>query len=61
MLDRCNDYLNFGVRHVWVFDPLKREAFVCDQEGLRPSAVDSLTVPETSIYLPLQQIFAELD
>jgi len=61
MRDRCDDYLKFGVQHVWVFDPLKREAFVCDVEGFHAPDGDTLTVPGTPIYLPLQQIFAELD
>ncbi len=59
--DRCNDYLNFGVPHVWVFDPVLREAFVCDAKGFHAPEGETLAVPGTPIYLPLRQIFAELD
>lgn len=61
MLDRCNDYLRFGVQHVWVFDPVVREAFVCDAKGFHAPESEQLTVPGTPIYLPLPKIFAELD
>jgi Uma2 family endonuclease len=59
--DRANDYLKFGVQHVWAFDPVLREAFVCDAKGFHAPDGDRLNVPGTPIYLPLQQIFAELD
>jgi Uma2 family endonuclease len=59
--DRANDYLKFGVKHVWAFDPVLREAFVCDAKGFHAPDKQELIVPKTAIYLPLQQIFAELD
>jgi Uma2 family endonuclease len=59
--ERCDDYLGFGVRHVWVFDPLKRESFVFDAQGFQTPSGDELRVAGTPIYLPLKQIFAELD
>jgi Uma2 family endonuclease len=61
MLDRCNDYLKFGVQHVWVFDPLNREAFICDAKGFHTPEGEQLSAPGTPIYLPMPQIFAELD
>jgi len=61
MLDRCNDYLKFGVQNVWVFDPLLREAFVCDAKGFHAPEGEQLNATGTPIYLPLPQIFAELD
>jgi Uma2 family endonuclease len=59
--DRANDYLKFGVQHVWAFDPVLREAFVCDAKGFHAPDGDRLSVLGTPIYLPLRQIFAELD
>jgi hypothetical protein len=59
--DRANDYLKFGVKHVCAFDPVLREAFVCDAKGFHAPDKQELIVPKTAIYLPLQQIFAELD
>jgi Uma2 family endonuclease len=61
MRDRCDDYLKFGVRHVWVFDPLKREGFLCDSKGFHAPEGEQLTVLGTPIYLPMKPIFAELD
>ncbi|AXC10972.1 protein of unknown function DUF820 [Acidisarcina polymorpha] len=61
MRERCDDYLLFGVRHVWAFDPLRREAFICDAKGFHAPEGEQLAVPGTPIYLPLPQIFAELD
>jgi Uma2 family endonuclease len=59
--DRANDYLKFGVEHVWALDPLSREAFLCTTAGFQAADGESLIVPGTPIYLPLAQIFAELD
>ena len=59
--DRANDYLKFGVKHVWAFDPVLQEAFVCDTKGFHAPDGDQFSVPGTPIYLALQQIFAELD
>jgi Uma2 family endonuclease len=59
--DRANDYLKFGVQHVWAFDPVLREAFVCDVRGFHAPDGEQLGVPGTPIFLPLRQIFAELD
>ncbi len=61
MRQRCDDYLAFGVQHVWVFDPLKRDAFICDAKGFHSPNGEDLVVPATPLYLPLKQIFAELD
>lgn len=61
MRARCNDYLKFGVEHVWVFDPLSRDAVVCTADGFHTVQAEQLAVPGTPIYLPLAQIFAELD
>jgi Uma2 family endonuclease len=59
--DRANDYLRFGVQHVWAFDPVLREAFVCDARGFHAPESEELRVPGAPIFLPLKQIFAELD
>ena len=54
--DRANDYLKFGVQHVWAFDPVLREAFVCDAKGFHAPDGDRLSVLGTPIYLPLRDI-----
>ena len=59
--DRCNDYLKLGVPNIWVFDPVLREALVCDAKGFHAPESEELRVPATPIFLPLKPIFAELD
>jgi Uma2 family endonuclease len=61
MRERVSDYLNFGVEHVWIFDPALREAFIADRKGYHTPADGTFVVPGTPIHLSVQQIFAELD
>ena len=61
MHERYDDYLAFGVRNVWVFDSLKRGVFICDGKDFHAAEREQLNAPGTPIYLPLKQIFAELD
>jgi Uma2 family endonuclease len=61
MWERVDDYLNFGVSHVWILDPVLRKAYVCTQSGFQEPADGILQVPETPIGVPLAEIFAELD
>jgi Uma2 family endonuclease len=35
MQERIDDYLDFGVRYVWLINPRKRRAFVYSVEGVR--------------------------
>ncbi len=35
MQDRIDDYLDFGVRYVWLIDPRKRRAFLYTSEGVQ--------------------------
>lgn len=58
--DRIDDYLNFGVEHVWIFDPQRREAWRATRDGLF-RATGELTVPSTPICIALNTVFAELD
>jgi Uma2 family endonuclease len=61
MWERVDDYLNFGVPHVWILDPVLRKAYVCTQSGFQEPADGILRVPETQIGVPLAEIFAELE
>jgi len=33
MRERVDDYLNFGVQHVWILDPATQRAYVCNLTG----------------------------
>ena len=57
---KIDDYLNFGVAHIWVIDPLRRCAWMFGREGKR-EAVTILTAVEPAIELPIADLFRELD
>jgi Uma2 family endonuclease len=61
MQDRTDDYLAMGVRQVWVFDPILRQAFLPDSQGTLQPASGILSVKDTPIALPLDEIFREYD
>ena len=55
MRERVDDYLNFGVQHVWILDPAARRAYVCSQTGFQEPEAGVLTVPGTPIRLVLER------
>lgn len=57
--ERVDDYVAMGVEHIWLLDPLKRQAYRCSASGLEKAA--DLKVPGTPIHLPLPEIFSALD
>ena len=59
--DRIEDYLAFGIEHIWIIDPERRAAFTATSSGLHPVHTNELTVPETPIRVVLSELFAELD
>jgi Uma2 family endonuclease len=61
MRERVDDYLAFGVRHVWIIDPATRRAYVCSQTGFQEPETGVLTVPNTAIHLPLQELFDQVE
>lgn len=56
MNQRIQDYLSFGVQHVWVLDPQNKQAFVCTQDGWR-EVKDALRTENPDIVLPLSEVF----
>jgi len=56
MQDKIEDYLSFGVRYVWVLDPLKRKAYRCTPEGI--FEVSELRTEDPEIMIPLNAVFA---
>jgi Uma2 family endonuclease len=59
--ERIDDYLGFGVEHIWIFDPERRVAWFADRFGLHIPPSGELTVPETPIRVVLSELFAELE
>lgn len=57
---KIDDYVNFGVAHVWVIDPGERRAWIYTREARR-EAVTFLTTRDPEIRLPLAELFGDLD
>ena len=61
MQEKFDEYIAFGVEHIWVFDPERRVAWRVDGDGLHRISEDALTVPGTPIRVVLGEVFEELD
>ncbi len=61
VLLRLRDFLNMGVAHIWLLDPIERVAYTYSAFGLQLIDEARLTVPHSSIYLDLPALFASLD
>jgi len=60
-MERIDDYLNMGTKHVWLLDPEVRRGYVCSRSGLQEPEGGVLVVPGTPIRVVLSELFAELD
>ena len=61
MRQRVDDYLNFGVQHVWLLDPATRRAYVCNPTGFQEPESGVLTVLGTPIGLVLSELFKQVE
>jgi Uma2 family endonuclease len=61
MRERVDDYLNFGVRYVWIVDPATRRAYVCSPTAFQEPEQGVLVVPNTPIRLVLSELFAPVE
>lgn len=57
---RIDDFLTFGVPHVWVVDPQSRRAWVHTREGSREAA-GFLRTENPTFEVPLAELFSALD
>ena len=58
--DKIDDYLRFGVPHVWLIDPREKKCWTYGSGGRRESG-SLLTTDTPRIELPINELFAELD
>ncbi|HZB89662.1 MAG TPA: Uma2 family endonuclease [Terracidiphilus sp.] len=58
---RINDYLAFGIEHIWIVDPEGRLAYTANSSGLHLAQSGELAIPGTPIRVVLSELFAELD
>jgi Uma2 family endonuclease len=56
---KIDDYLAFGVRYVWVVDPLVRKGWIYTSEVMREAKDGLLQTENPDITVPLGDIFAE--
>jgi Uma2 family endonuclease len=59
--EKLEDYVAFGVPHVWVLDPQKRRAAQYNDGKLVWMHEGELAVPGTPIRVVVSELFAELD
>jgi Uma2 family endonuclease len=59
--EKVRDFLDMGVREVWVVDPALRTVTTCSGATTVEHTSGSLTVPQTQITLALPEIFKVLD
>jgi Uma2 family endonuclease len=57
---KIDDYLAFGVKHVWVIDPHRKKASSYTSEGKRESSL-LLTTSEPRLTLALDDVFSALE
>jgi Uma2 family endonuclease len=57
---KIDEYLNFGVPHVWLIDPRGKRAWSYTREGKREVAT-VLATGDPKIELPILDLFSELD
>lgn len=59
--DKVDDYLKFGVSHIWVLDPRAKRAWSYLPGGKRESATVLTTLSGPKIELPVMELFSELE
>jgi Uma2 family endonuclease len=58
VVEKLEEYREWGVPHVWLVDPHKKRLSVYNESGLQD--VTSLTLPEYNFEIPAEQLFAGL-
>jgi Uma2 family endonuclease len=61
MQARISDYEAMGVPNIWLFEPERREVWVCTASSMTRVTGGVLTASGTGIVIPLDEIWADLD
>lgn len=59
--ERVEDYARMGVKHIWLIDPVRKQAWLMGPGGSQTPVDQELVIPDTPIRVLLAEIFAELD
>jgi Uma2 family endonuclease len=59
--EKFDDYATMGVEHMWLLDPVRRQAWVVMADGSQVHVDAEFTVAGTPIRIVLAEVFAELD
>lgn len=57
MLEKIDDYLNFGVPYVWIINPRNRKGYVVTSEGMFEAKSGILETKDPAINVPLAVLF----
>ena len=57
MQERIDDYLEFGVKAVWVVNPRTRRGYIHTTEGAREAKDGLLTAADPAVEIPLKSLF----
>jgi len=57
MQERIDDYIEFGVLNVWVFDPRRKKAFWADRDGVHELVGESLEATGVPVRIDLRLIW----
>jgi len=57
MQERIDDYLEFGVKAVWVVNPRTRRGYIHTSEGAHEAKDGVLSVSDPAIAIPLKSLF----
>ena len=55
--EKVADYLDFGVRYVWIIDPRTRQGYVHTRQGSQAAAGGILGTEDPAIELALASLF----
>jgi Uma2 family endonuclease len=61
MRNKIDDYVQLGVKNIWVIDPEKCVGYYATSSGLEKSIDGVMQVPGTEITISLAEVFGELD
>ena len=61
VLIRLNDFLQMGVKHIWLIDPEERIAYTFREQGLLLVQEPRLSLPDSPVYIDLPELFKALD